>query len=697
MREFMDIFAEAGIDYIFWPHATQDDVARAASGIGGPRIHPFPLYPVQVEQATEAAAPEADGAKRAHLFSFIGARADKHYPSQTRNHILDLLADDPRGFIRGRDGWFYHKVVYEKQVFSVHKAAPDAQLIEQDQAAQFRAVLEQSTFSLCPAGTGPNSIRLWESIGAGSIPVILADDWAPPGNRALWEAAAVFRPETPEAVSALPDELEAMARDPALLAAKRQAMRQLWLLYGPDSFVFDIHKLMQRLAVGQGAAAPEAAALPEPEPAPVSEPGALSPDQARQRLVRLAADLLLLPQVQAGLAREAEAAQALLDPADPVRRHFDQVRALALPSGSWATVPAGVPAATAPLPRPALRRGAVPRVHLFGHHSNRTPLSYEPIVREIPGRLTFVDRPEAADVLLTGFNRDFVEAADQLADLAGRSPRQKRLVLSEEPLWDTLWSGGFVDRDRQLKNGVGYRFLNHENSDIFDFTHFPYFPLSDDDLLATYAMRIGAVARKSPREMLESWKAARVPLAFFAEHRKGATYDKPVPERDIWTLCSLRTELAEICAARVPGTLCVGKGWREQKRRQELPSWHLDKLAQLTGRSAICSGIENTHQRHYVTEKVFDAFAVGAVPIYYASPSHRVFEFVPQGAMINIFGLDAGAAAERIAAFTPDPALAELWIETAQTLAKRFGDVRLIHEERRRFALHSLQAVLDLA
>ena len=131
-------------------------------------------------------------------------------------------------------------------------------------------------------------------------------------------------------------------------------------------------------------------------------------------------------------------------------------------------------------------------------------------------------------------------------------------------------------------------------------------------------------------------------------------------------------------------------------RRQELPNWHLDKIATLSGRTRVCSAIENVHQYRYVSEKVFDAFAVGAVPAYYATPTHRVFEFVAPEAMINLVGLDAEAAAERILSFEPDLPMAEAWLETVNRLAEKFGDIASIRDERRRFAEASLAAILDL-
>ena len=90
---------------------------------------------------------------------------------------------------------------------------------EVDRAApiEFTRILQESIFSLCPSGAGPNSTRLWESIGCGSIPVVLSDDYLPPGSKALWELATVSCPERLEDILALPDRLAAMARDEELL------------------------------------------------------------------------------------------------------------------------------------------------------------------------------------------------------------------------------------------------------------------------------------------------------------------------------------------------------------------------------------------------------------------------------------------------------------------------------------------------
>jgi hypothetical protein len=335
-------------------------------------------------------------------------------------------------------------------------------------------------------------------------------------------------------------------------------------------------------------------------------------------------------------------------------------------------------------------------LHYFGRHANRTPLSYKPFLREVGDQIAFVDRPEDADLLLTGFNLDFRDAAESLAELRRTNSALKLLVLSEEPLWDVYWSGGFTETERQLDNGIDYRFLNHENSTIFDFENFPYFVLTDYNFAATYAMRIKAMTQLTAAQLVAQWETAPLTAVFFAEYRASNGVEPEFPDRAIRGMSEYRTRVAEAVRKKLPNTLCVGKGWREQVRRQDLASWHLDKLSTILGRTRICSAIENTHQHCYISEKLFDSFAAGAIPIYCAGPEHRVFEIVPAQAMINIDGLSAHEAADRIADFRPDAAFAEAWLDTARTLARMFADIGALQAERQRVARAAVKAVHEM-
>lgn len=236
-HEFPQLFTAAGITDVYWPHAVQDQ--PHLPGAPGITVHPFPLYPVQ---QTMADITNLDRPRR-HLFSFIGARATNNYLTQARNWILDELEDHRQGLIVSRDTWHYNKIVYDKQIKNDHSS--DNVLIDQAASKEFQQALEQTIFSLCPSGSGPNSIRLWEAALNGSIPVVMADTYRPPGEAALWDMATVYCRETPEDIRALPTRLGAIAADPALLHRKRMALYLLTQTYGPARFVHDILSQMQ--------------------------------------------------------------------------------------------------------------------------------------------------------------------------------------------------------------------------------------------------------------------------------------------------------------------------------------------------------------------------------------------------------------------------------------------------------------------
>lgn len=231
--QFAGILAKAGVTDVFWSHAAIG--ATTFANAPSVRVHPFPLYPVQ--QAPRGL--DDIGRPRRWLFSFVGARSHPKYLTQVRSMIIDQLSDDPRGRVVGREQWHYQKVVYDAQVLA-KVACTSAGLVDTDASNEFRDILDESVFSLCPSGTGPNSIRLWEAMINGSIPVILSDTWAAPGDPALWEAATIRVPETPEAVAALPDRLAAIAADPKRIATMRMALIDLTKVYGPSGFVSDI-------------------------------------------------------------------------------------------------------------------------------------------------------------------------------------------------------------------------------------------------------------------------------------------------------------------------------------------------------------------------------------------------------------------------------------------------------------------------
>lgn len=251
MMKFQPLFAEAGVTDIFWSHAvTGQDRLPAEPSI---RLHPFPLYPVQAVGTSPESLPEA----RRLLFSFIGAKSGKNYLTQARSFVMEELAEEPDGLIVGNDTWHYNRIVYDYQILG--RAKLSAELVNEDASHRYRTVLSDSIFSLCPSGTGPNSIRLWESLGLGSIPVILADTLALPGDPELWRQGAVFCREDRASIRALPERLRQLAASPDTLRRMREAGMRLWHRYGDGGFVGDI---LEILAAPLAASAKTATSVP---------------------------------------------------------------------------------------------------------------------------------------------------------------------------------------------------------------------------------------------------------------------------------------------------------------------------------------------------------------------------------------------------------------------------------------------------
>ena len=230
MIAFSSLFQAAGVTDIFWSHtATHQDHLPDFPDIS---LQPFPLYPVQ--QVTS----DTNEVGRDVLYTFIGAKGHAKYLTRARQHIIDELKGDPRGMVVERDGWHYAKDVYQNQIMKRTRAGDT--LIDDSASEAFRASMSRSIFTLCPSGTGPNSIRLWEAALAGSVPVILSDTYRHPGENWLWDAATVTCRENQAAIAALPGRLEQLAADADAMAMKRASLQVLMQQYGPNVFVHDI-------------------------------------------------------------------------------------------------------------------------------------------------------------------------------------------------------------------------------------------------------------------------------------------------------------------------------------------------------------------------------------------------------------------------------------------------------------------------
>lgn len=354
------------------------------------------------------------------------------------------------------------------------------------------------------------------------------------------------------------------------------------------------------------------------------------------------------------------------------------------------------------LPAPPRGDQAPLRVTLLGRHAQRMPLSYAALAPLWQGRIEQTP-PESADLLLFAHPLDVAAPDPAVVQALDTRPRPVAL-LSEEPFWDTMFSPDpLADRVAVAAGPLGelrLHQINHHTSDIFDFNRLPYYLLTNHRFPTSYAARFARNARRSPQDWATAMAAAPVQTLFMAERRPEAFHDVAFPDGDVVGLCAWRTRLAEAC--NTGPVERIGASWHGGPTRFEIADWHLDKLVHLEGRARLMSGIENTHQPTYLSEKLFDAFACGARPFYVASDGHRLHDLgLPEGAWINLWGQEVAAGAAMVDAVSWDPDFFHDYAVAQTRLAELFCNPGLVVAERARVraaVLNALEtAVAELA
>lgn len=197
-KRLIPFFKDIGIKVLYTPHKIINE-----DMIEGIIIKPCPLFAVNVEDDRKNELfrnVDFMSVDRPILYSFQGAY-QSIYISKIREEILKLEYGSGMGLrvkphdvhIKNIGEWHFNKTVYtdaQNKNGEIDNSAP-----HKENTAQYNEVLLKSVFSLCPSGSGPNSIRFWESLAVGSIPVLLSDTLDLPHHPA-WERAIVRVPES---------------------------------------------------------------------------------------------------------------------------------------------------------------------------------------------------------------------------------------------------------------------------------------------------------------------------------------------------------------------------------------------------------------------------------------------------------------------------------------------------------------------
>jgi Exostosin family len=211
-REWQHFFLDTGITDLWVSHKHRGELSEHNI-----RLESWPLYAVNILEPKRRVGLRTIAInERSILASFKGAYMP-HYISKTRQQIRAL--DRLDGFIiEVNDEWHFNPIVYGYQVMNneLQDTPERAQAI-----IDYNRLLVNSVFSLCPSGAGANTLRLWESLGSGSIPVVLSDQFEPPhiiskeGGAIDWEEAVIFHKEAQW--DSLPQRLAGISSEERLL------------------------------------------------------------------------------------------------------------------------------------------------------------------------------------------------------------------------------------------------------------------------------------------------------------------------------------------------------------------------------------------------------------------------------------------------------------------------------------------------
>jgi len=184
-RDYISLFKSLNINIVFTPHKIIGE-----DTINGVTIKPCPLYAVNIEDKERNMLFQDNdfmSIERDLLYSFI-CGFQFNYLSNIRNDIFKLNHPED-ALVKNTGQWHFNNLVYSNKQNKQRDLNVDNNHI--DATKNYNNILLRSRYSLCPSGSGPNSIRFWESLACGSIPVLLADTLELPGN-IEWSNAIVF-------------------------------------------------------------------------------------------------------------------------------------------------------------------------------------------------------------------------------------------------------------------------------------------------------------------------------------------------------------------------------------------------------------------------------------------------------------------------------------------------------------------------
>ena len=184
-RNLLPLFKLLNIINVYTPHKIKGE-----NCLNDVQLSPCPLYAVNFEDEMRNGTfngVDFFNIKRDILYSFQGAYNTNWYLTDIRKRIFETKHPD-NCYVKHIGNWHFDNVVYSgKQNNKYELNETDG---DNARTQKYNKLLMDSRYSLCPSGSGPNSIRFWEALAVGSIPILLADTLELPAHD-LWDKTII--------------------------------------------------------------------------------------------------------------------------------------------------------------------------------------------------------------------------------------------------------------------------------------------------------------------------------------------------------------------------------------------------------------------------------------------------------------------------------------------------------------------------
>lgn len=187
-HKLVNLWSLLGITTLYTPHKS-----LGKDKIKSIKLVACPLYAVNLEDDTRNNVfngVDLLKKERKYFYSFLGGYQSNDYLTDIRLKIFDLNKNNGRKdcIIKNTGDWHFNCDVYGGGQDITGKLNEDKK--HDIKTKLYNSIMIDSRYSLSPSGSGPNSIRFWEALGAGSIPILLSDTLELP-KHVLWEKSIV--------------------------------------------------------------------------------------------------------------------------------------------------------------------------------------------------------------------------------------------------------------------------------------------------------------------------------------------------------------------------------------------------------------------------------------------------------------------------------------------------------------------------